>query len=375
MKYKSYLILFCLFIISPTLFTGISGQSYDGELVLSKIGQLPTGGDAYDVCVDEEREIAVITCGYYGVRFVNVSDPSNPIELSHIPAPPAAIGTGHATGYAHQFCVEDNIIYVGDGAAGLTVINSTDPSNPIIISDSTEGYAWDIEIQQNIVYVSSGLFGNTAGLLILNATDPANLLLISSYSTKGDITSVEVKGDLAFLADYDNGLIVLDISNVSNPILKGEFSGPENDGISYVEVVDDLVYSTSWGSGLRIWNVSESTEISKVADYSQGETYFSIRVFDDYAFLGGMNDGLIVLNVSNPLNPLEIGRYYEGGRINSAYVVNDLVYVADQDNGLIILNMKSSTEAKWPFQTTFVPEIAVVCVILLMAFTRKQKTA
>jgi hypothetical protein len=372
MKYKRLMIFSFLLIFSSSILTETLGQDNGQQLVLIKIGSIPTGGDAYDVWIDEERDLAILTCGYYGVRIVNISDPLNPVELSHVPEPPAVIETGHSTGYAHQFFVDKKMIYVGDGAAGLTVIDSTDPRNPSIVSNFTEGYAWDIEVQLGIAYVSSGFLGNTAGLIILDVSNPSFPTLLANYSTEGDITSVEVKGDLAYLADYDNGLVVLDISNASNPVLKGEFPGPENSGVSYVEIVDDLLYSTSWGSGLRIWNISVPTKISMVADYSQLEQYFSVRVFDDYAFLGGMNDGLIVLNVSNPVNPVEIGRYYEGGRVNSAYAVNDLIYVADQDNGLLILEMKSLTDTTSAAQTTFGPEIIAVGSLLFIGFKRKR---
>ncbi|MFW9779901.1 MAG: LVIVD repeat-containing protein [Candidatus Heimdallarchaeota archaeon] len=373
MKHNSHLILLCLLIISLSPFTAFRGQNSDRELVLSKIGELPTGGDAYDVWIDEDRELAVLTCGYYGVRIVNVSDPSNPIELSHIPEPPAVIETGHTTGYAHQFYLDQKMAYVGDGAAGLTVIDTTDPRNPSIISHYSGGYAWDIEVQQAVAFVSSGFLGNGAGLLILDFSNPTSPILMANYSTEGDITSVEVKGDLAFLADYDKGLVVLDVSNASNPVLKEEFPGPQNSGVSYVEVADNLLYSTSWTSGLRIWNITVPSEISIVADYSKFESYFSVRVFDDYAFLGGMNDGLIVLNVSDPVNPVEIGRYSEGGRVNSAYAVNNLIYVADQDSGLLILKIQSSIDTTSAAQTSFGSEIIVIGLFLFLGFKRKRK--
>ncbi|MFX0173526.1 MAG: NosD domain-containing protein [Candidatus Hodarchaeota archaeon] len=316
-----FLIIYSTLILTLSSIPRTSCQESNQELNLIKIGEVPTGGDAYDVWIDENKELAYVTCGYDGLWIINVNDPSNPIQMAHIPESPAVINTGHSTGYAHQLYVDNNFVYVGDGAAGLTIANISDPRNPLVATRYTEGYAWDIHVVEKVAYVTNGFLGNTAGLAILNVTNPTKPSLLGNYTIQSDITCIEVQKDLAFLADSDNGLVIVDISNNSAPFLKGECTGPENGGVGYVEVVNDLAYLTAWNKGLKIVNVSDPTEISTVNEYSLDVGYFSIKVFGNNAYLGGLYEGLVILNVSDSSNPVEIGHYREKGRVDSAYAI------------------------------------------------------
>ena len=73
------------------------------------MGQLETG-DAYDVWVDSDNNIAYVTCGYSWVKVYDVSDPHNPTEMANIPS--------SSNCYAHQFVMRDNLMYIADGQGG-----------------------------------------------------------------------------------------------------------------------------------------------------------------------------------------------------------------------------------------------------------------
>ncbi|MFW9975432.1 MAG: hypothetical protein ACFFDQ_09225, partial [Candidatus Thorarchaeota archaeon] len=79
-----------------------------------KIGQVETG-DAYDVWIDTDDDIAYVTCGYSGVKVFGISDPREPTEVVNIPS--------SSNGYAHQFDMRDNLMYIGDGQGGLKIID------------------------------------------------------------------------------------------------------------------------------------------------------------------------------------------------------------------------------------------------------------
>ena len=75
--------------------------------------------------------------------------------------------------------------------------------------------AKDILLIDNYAYVADG----ENGLIIIDVHDPTNPKEVGHYDTLGDTRSVFVKDGYAYLPDYDNGLVILDVSDPTKPIL------------------------------------------------------------------------------------------------------------------------------------------------------------
>ncbi|MDB9449258.1 hypothetical protein [Dolichospermum circinale] len=59
-----------------------------------------------------------------------------------------------------------------------------------------------------------------------------------AYDTPGAAYRVQVVGNLAYVADFDSGLQILDISNPAAPTLKGSYNTPGNArGIQVVAIL------------------------------------------------------------------------------------------------------------------------------------------
>lgn len=277
-----------------------------------------------------------------------MSNPSKPKLLSIIPEAPAVIGTGHATAFAHQMFVdnrEDIIIYIGDGAGGLTIVNCSDPTAPYILATFKEGHAWDMEMSGSKAYIAHGFMGlGNPGVMIANMSDPENPSLIFNYTTNYDVTDIEIIGDRAFIVNSDSGLIILDISNSSAPEVLGQYSGGANSYTADVEIWGDLVFLIFWENGLKILDIADPANIIEIGEFS--ETYLTTITLDTYSKLGYLasyNDGLVILNLTDPSSPIEIGRYHDSGKVCKTFLRNNLIFVADQDEGLKILQMVFSS--------------------------------
>ncbi|MFX0051870.1 MAG: LVIVD repeat-containing protein [Candidatus Hodarchaeota archaeon] len=376
MKYCKLNIVICIviiFFLSIGLITPSSFQT-DMKIELTKLGQVSTGGEPYDLWVNEDQDIAYVTCGYFGLRIFDVSSPSNPIELSHVAETTAVINTGHATGYAHQLLYDNEIVYVGDGAAGLTIINCSDLTNPYIITHYTGGYAWDIQIINNIAFVASGFntLGNP-GVMILNITDPANPILLYNYQTSSDVNDVEIAGNRGYLAS-NSGFKILDISNSSNPIALGEYEGPSNSYAIDVEISGNLAYLSLWKEGLKILDISNPADITIVSEFKGNEiseyTYFHLN--EEYVYLATMANGVLILDVSDPNFPTEVSRYNDTGKAYGIFVRNDIIYVADQAEGLKILKMETlPSETDTATTSSFHVYLSVLVLIIIVIRKRK----
>ncbi|MHA2074409.1 MAG: LVIVD repeat-containing protein [Candidatus Hodarchaeales archaeon] len=334
-----------------------------GLILLSETG---TGGDAYDIWVDENKKLAYVTCGYKGLRIFNISNPSDPILLSHVSESPAVINTGHTTAYAHQLQVKDHIVFIGDGPGGLKIINCTDPENPSVITHFTEGYSWDLEIVNNVAFVANGWnnLGNP-GMMVIDITNLSNPLMIYNHRD-WDITDLEISENQLYLAGYDAGVAILDIMNYSNPVLLGRYTGRK--GTFDIEIKDSMVFQSSWDYGLQILDVADPGNITVVSEFSDidGGELASIHLDTDFAFLAAMSDGLIVLNVSDPSTLLEVSRYNEIEGAYGIFTRDEFVYIADQDKGFVILEMVSTgVNQKGPFGFNFLMVVLGIFIIFL----------
>ena len=342
---KKHIFVASLLLLLLSHFTYSQALVINQRLVFTVISETWTGGDTYDVWVDETCELAYVTCGYFGFRIFNVSNPSDPILLSHLPESPAIIETGHATGFSHQMFVEDSIVYIGDGAAGLKIINCSNPSDPYVITSVTEGYAWDMEMVGSTALIANGFRGKgNPGVLIVNMSIPQNPFVIFNYTTSSDIPDIEVVGSNALVVNSEVGLLILDIGNYSSPEAIGQYTGPTNSYTGDVEIWGDLAFLIFWEYGLRILDSTDPEDIEEIGEFS--EPYLTSITLDknsNLGYLASYDDGLIVLNLTDPSSPQEIGRYQDSGKVYRSFIRDDLIFLADQE-GFKILQMEFSQQ-------------------------------
>ncbi|MCY3410126.1 MAG: hypothetical protein INQ03_00685 [Candidatus Heimdallarchaeota archaeon] len=297
---------------------------------------------AYDVWVEDD--IAYVTYGIDGLRLFNISDPKDPQFLSHTKESEAIIGSNHETGYAHQLYVKDRIVYIGDGASGLTILNCTNPERPKEIIHYVGGYSWDVEIRGDIAFTVNG-FNNLAnpGFMILNISDPANPVELSNTQTDIDFTDVEIIDNYAFIVATRGEMRLLDISNYSKPVLLDTFEGAYGPSESYgvdVELFDNKAYLSFWYGGLKVIDYSDPFNITEVAQFAEREiteyTYFTIK--NETIFLATMSSGIVMLNATDPELGI-IGWYADEGEAYGINTDGRYIYLADELEGFKILEI------------------------------------
>ncbi|MFN6249162.1 MAG: cadherin domain-containing protein [Microcystis sp.] len=170
--------------------------------------------------------------------------------------------------------------------------------------------------------------------------NPPTPTFISKYDTPGWAFGVEVVGNYAYLADYDSGLQIIDISNPSNPIFKGNY---DTDGAWDVEVVGNYAYIADGSSGLQIINISNPTNPTFIGNYDNFSAVVDVQVVGNYAYLANGNSLLQIIDISNPTNPILKGNYYSSGEATDVQVVGNYAYLAAGGGGLQIIDISNPT--------------------------------
>ncbi len=175
----------------------------------------------------------------WGLRILNISNPTNPVPRGFCPLGPL-----------YHIAVCSSYAYLdgwGGTAYGLFVVDISDTSNPRHVSFVPFDTGWNggIAVQGNYAFVAT----YEGGLLIIDVSNPLNPIKISRYRAPGSASGVSVRGNYAHIAYGDLGLRVIDISNPQNPTLYAYY---KSEGCCYENVcaADSFSYVTDqeWSS-------------------------------------------------------------------------------------------------------------------------------
>ena len=164
--------------------------------------------------------------------------------------------------------------------------------------------------------------------------DSLNVRFVGSYDTPGRAYGVYVSGGYAYVADWNAGLRVIDVSDPENPVEIGYYDTPGYAHGVYISGSYAYVADGDWG--LRVIDVSDPSNPEEVGYYDTPGFALGVYVSGGYAYVADVWAGLRVINVSDPSNLEEVGYYDTPDWAYGVYVSGDYAYVADWDAGLQI---------------------------------------
>jgi hypothetical protein len=110
-----------------------------------------------------------------------------------------------------------------------------------------------------------------------------------------------------------------------------------------VAVSGSYAYVADWDAGLRVVDVSDLAHPQEEGFYDTPGSAWSVAVSGSYAYVADRGSGLRVVDVSDPANPFEEGFYVTPGEAFGVAVSGSYAYVAAGDYGLIILEFIGGT--------------------------------
>ncbi|HNX01465.1 MAG TPA: hypothetical protein PKK33_08880, partial [Candidatus Cloacimonadota bacterium] len=200
----------------------------------------------------------------------------------------------------------------------------------------TQGNANSIQVIGNLAYITDSV----QGIMVLDISNPEEPQLLSSYPTPGEAKSLSIIGNRAYLADGSNGLRIYDISDPTHTVyLGGDFYLDAMD----VAVVDSLAFVTCDGVNLQIVNISNPEAPQELGYFQCSESDYglSIDVSDNIAYIADYNYGLHIVNISDPNNPQLLHSYETPYPAYCVQVVGNIAYLTDRGSGLMILDVSN----------------------------------
>ena len=211
----------------------------------------------------------------------------------------------------------------------------------IVGTCSLPGYAEDLDIISNLAYVAD----DQGGLQIVDISDPENPFIIGEYASEKSIIGVAVRDSFAYLAvnHTQGGVRIIDIKDPENPVFVGEdnwyygynVAAPQNDTM--------FVYMAG-GYWFVVEDVSYPQYPTFVRRFSTPGNVRGIHVLDSLVYLACEQMGLHIFNLAKPDSEALVGWIDTPSNARNIFVDNDHAYIADGRSGLIIVDISDPSD-------------------------------
>jgi hypothetical protein len=350
--------------------TGLSAANLTGDLTVaplasSTIFQINLEGGISGADLGHATAQSVAVAGNYaylgdgvaGVYIIDVPDPSHPIAKVRLPE--NALGNGASNPRALGVAVQGQYLYVANGSAGLRIVDISDPLNPVLKGNVGQtllgnGTAWKVTVFGGYAYLANG----SAGLAIIDISDPQNPIVKSRLALPPFTTyAVAVSAGYAYVANESTGLRVVDISDPQNPVIRSTVAYTDMGGSDSLDVAvaGTYAYVANKLAGLAILDISSPVSpvvkrIVPLSQFSQSTGLKSVAVAGQYAYLGGgLDGGLSLFDIADPLNPVHRGTFAEtrmgDAEVLQVAVSGNHVFLANALDGFRILSIGTSPAA------------------------------
>jgi hypothetical protein len=261
--------------------------------------------------------------------YVTGSDGTNGVLLSldvSRPGGPLTNASLVTAGPALSFFVAGSNAYVACGAAGLEVVDVSNPGSPVPVATNALSYALSTFVTNGFAYVACG----SNGLQILSVANPSSLLLVGQY-TNVPANSVWVSGGNVLVAAGTNGLAVLKVDSFTN-IVAASLLGDGSDMRS-VTGAGNLAYLAASGAGVRVADLSAGR---LVGTNTSARAARALAGGGSYLAVADGTNGVVLLDVSSPARPL-LAAIASAGDVRDVALAGTNVYAAT-GTGLVVLD-------------------------------------
>lgn len=198
--------------------------------------------------VDIQGNYCFVACYYSGLRILDVSNITSPVEVGFYKA---------SNGDARGIDVDGSYAYVANNV-NLLIINISDPKNPFKCGqwDYSNGYVNDVVIQGGYAYVSTGMDGI---LHIIDISNPALPAEAGWVDTPVTAAGIAVSGNYAYVAGCGGGLRIIDVSNPIQPREVG-YADCWGSWTSDVAISGKFAFAATGGADLMIYDISQPVQ-------------------------------------------------------------------------------------------------------------------
>jgi hypothetical protein len=205
--------------------------------------------------------------------------------------------------------------------------------------------SWDIDVLGGYAYIAN----SDNGLWIVDISNPNKPKLSSIFDTEAPVSGVHVVGNYAYISALEGGLQIVDISNPKQPKLVGSYGKSQELDIEDAYVSGKYAYAALSEEAFLVIDISNPKKpvlVSRLDDTDIIGTPRHIYIRGEYAYLTDQDTGIQVINISNPKKPRAAKPHDEGIFPRDVYVSGNHAYVTDEDIGFLVIGISGSSRTR-----------------------------
>ncbi|RMH89547.1 MAG: choice-of-anchor B family protein [Calditrichaeota bacterium] len=323
--------------------------------LLSQVHMYPGGipwsySDIWGYTAPDGREYALLGVTS-GTSVVEITDPTQPVERDFVPS----LGSGNGLGWRDIKTYQHYMYIVTEATNEMQIVDLS----PLPDSVSVVGIYSDFVTHPHNIYIDTeaGIlygfedFNFNSPVRIISLADPVHPVTLTTITPPLGTDSHDgfAQDSVLYVAEGTNGSIgIFDVSNPANPALLQRLPIPSPGYVHNVWVTEDNRYMITTeetvGKTIKIWDIQNLNQITLVDEYI-GENQFAHNAFfrGDFAYISHYGSGVKILDVADPTNVVEVGSYqqYPGGLPPNVwgvypYTGNGVILSSDMEQGLFV---------------------------------------
>jgi hypothetical protein len=225
------------------------------------------------------------------------------------------------------------------GSFYFEVVDISDPANPYQVCEVELGEgAIGVDVKGDYAYCA----GDEYGLIVINISDPLNAYEVSSCSTMGHAYGVEVQGNFAYVVCISGLMTVVSITSPNSPYVVGFLDLPG--WSTELDIIGNHAYVPAGEGGMRVIDIQVPAQPNEVGVFETPDATYGVFVQGDYAYLANEDGGLRVIGISDPSNPNEVGHCDISGDVVGVYVSGDHAYLPSDDSTLHVIDVSDPSQ-------------------------------
>ncbi len=210
------------------------------------------------------------------LQIVNASSPDAPFEVGW-----------YNTGWSNDVAVSGDYAYVA-GVNGLSIVDVSNPAAPGPAGNYDPGTCYSVALAGSYAYVTS-----SSGLRIVSLSNPSSPSEVASWNSPAAAMDVTLGGSLAYVAA--GGLYIVR-PELSGPYQVGSYAPGAGEDYQSVAIDGFYAYVADWDGGLRVIDVTDPSDPDEVGFYDPpGGVGRGVAVHLGYVYLANGEYGLFIL--------------------------------------------------------------------------------
>ncbi|OFZ21526.1 MAG: hypothetical protein A2202_08865 [Bdellovibrionales bacterium RIFOXYA1_FULL_36_14] len=220
---------------------------------------------------------------------------------------------------------------VSSNSGSVNFVTSPSPAIWSIHSTSVSG-STEIQFYNEYAFVAD----SENGLVIMDITN-ALIPILATFDPGADLVTdiiLDSSNNYAYLANNANGVVVIDISNPAVPALETTLN--TTGSATALSISGNYLYVADGNAGLQIYDLTLPSLPIEIGSIDIPDDAIDIEISGDYAYVTATNS-LSVINISDKFNPSLISTYTSNiDELSDMKLSGNYAYLSNNSNLLIV---------------------------------------